>query len=118
MVLIDELARTTNPAEGRALVCGVVELLAGAGVPVLITTHYSGIEGRCRRLRVRGFREEKIEGALTLANVTSFIDYSLVEEEREEVPREAIRIAEILRVDGELLEKARRVMEKENRIKK
>lgn len=77
LVLIDELARTTNPAEGRALVCGVVELLAGAGVPVLITTHYSGIEGRCRRLRVRGFREEKIEGALTLANVTSFIDYSL-----------------------------------------
>ena len=118
LVLIDELARTTNPAEGRALVCGVVELLAGAGVPVLITTHYSGIEGRCRRLRVRGFREEKIEGALTLANVTSFIDYSLVEEEREEVPREAIRIAEILGVDGELLEKARRVMEKENRIKK
>lgn len=118
LVLIDELARTTNPAEGRALVCGVVELLAGAGVLVLITTHYSGIEGRCRRLRVRGFREEKIEGALTLANVTSFIDYSLVEEEREEVPREAIRIAEILGVDGELLEKARRVMEKENRIKK
>ena len=55
---------------------------------------------------------------MTLANVTSFIDYSLVEEEREEVPREAIRIAEILGVDGELLEKARRVMEKENRIKK
>lgn len=118
LVLIDELARTTNPAEGRALVCGVVELLAGAGVPVLITTHYSGIEGKCRRLRVRGFREEKIEGALTLANVTSFIDYSLVEEEREEVPREAIRIAEILGVDRELLEKARQVMEKENRIKK
>lgn len=118
LVLIDELARTTNPAEGRALVCGVVELLAGTGVPVLITTHYSGIEGKCRKLRVRGFREEKIEGALTLANITSFIDYSLVEEEREEVPREAIRIAEILGIDRELLEKARQVMEKGNRIKK
>lgn len=118
LVLIDELARTTNPAEGRALVCGVVELLAGTGVPVLITTHYSGIEGKCRRLRVRGFREEKIAGVLTLANITSFIDYSLVEEEREEVPREAIRIAEILGIDKELLEKARQVMEKENRIKK
>lgn len=117
LVLIDELARTTNPSEGRALVCGVVELLGGAGVPVLITTHYSGIEGKCRRLRVKGFREEKIEGALTLANITSFIDYSLVEEEREEVPREAIRIAEILGIDSELLEKARQVMEKENRIK-
>nr|WP_227461793.1 hypothetical protein [Odoribacter sp. OF09-27XD] len=71
-----------------------------------------------QKIACQRFSGRKIEGALTLANVTSFIDYSLVEEEREEVPREAIRIAEILGVDGELLEKARRVMEKENRIKK
>ncbi len=90
LVLIDELARTTNPAEGRMIVNRVVEILCGRGVPSFVTTHYDGIEGNVRRLRVRGLKES-YEGDWREA-----IDYSLVETDKDEVPHEAMRVAKAL----------------------
>lgn len=90
LVLIDELARTTNPAEGRMIVNRVVEILCRTGVPSFITTHYDGIEGDVRRLRVRGLKES-YEGDWREA-----IDYSLVETSKDEVPHEAMRVAKAL----------------------
>lgn len=111
LVLIDELARTTNPSEGRALVNGVLEILSDKNVWAVVTTHYNGICAPCRRWRVRGFREEEIEGILTLENIGRYMDYRLTEEAGEEVPREALRIAEILGVEKELTERARNFLE-------
>lgn len=105
LVLIDELARTTNPVEGRAIVNGVVDFLTEHRVRALVTTHYSGIVARCRKLRVKGFIEEKVKGKVTLKNLSEFIDYSLEEEQGDEVPHEAMRIAALLGVDGGLLER-------------
>lgn len=105
LVLIDELARTTNPTEGRAIVNGVVGFLTEHGVTALVTTHYSGITAPCRRLRVKGFVEGKGQGQLTRENISEFIDYSLEEYKGGEVPREALRIAALLGVDEELLQK-------------
>lgn len=51
LVLIDELARTTNPTEGRAIVNGVIEFLAAYQIRALVTTHYGGIIAPCRKLR-------------------------------------------------------------------
>lgn len=107
LVLIDELARTTNPLEGRAIVNGVIEFLADYQIWALVTTHYGGIIAPCRKLRVKGFREEKIKGKLTLQNITDYIDYSLTEDRSEEVSQEAIRIAEIIGVNQELTDKAK-----------
>lgn len=90
LVLIDELARTTNPAEGRMIVNRVVEILCGRGVPSFVTTHYDGIEGNVRRLRVRGLKES-YEGDWREA-----IDYSLVVTDKDEVPHEAMRVAKAL----------------------
>ena len=90
LVLIDELARTTNPAEGRVIVNRVVEILCRASVPSFVTTHYDGIEGKVRRLRVRGLKES-YDGDWREA-----IDYSLVVTEKDEVPREAMRVAKAL----------------------
>lgn len=66
LVLIDELARTTNPVEGRAIVNGVVDFLTTHRVMAMVTTHYSGITAECRKLRVRGFVENRVEGNMTL----------------------------------------------------
>ena len=94
LVLIDELARTTNPVEGRIIVGKVVERLKRNNVPSFVTTHYDGIHGDYRRLRVRGLKEN---GKITdLSELESVIDYSLVETTEEEVPREALRVAEML----------------------
>ncbi|MEG0500512.1 MAG: DNA mismatch repair protein MutS, partial [Rikenellaceae bacterium] len=77
LVLLDELARTTSPREGAAIVDGVTTLLKEKGVMSLITTHYSSLQAEARCLRVKGFIEERIEGELTKENISQFIDYSL-----------------------------------------
>lgn len=106
LVLIDELARTTNPEEGRAIVNSVVGFLTDHKVMALVTTHYSGIIAGCRKLRVRGFVENKKNGEVNLKNINEFIDYSLREDAGEEIPHEALRIAALLGVDQELLREA------------
>lgn len=103
LVLIDELARTTNPTEGRAIVCGVVQLLEAYGVRTIVTTHYGGIDVPCRRLKVRGFRQEMVHGSLGVDSINRYIDYSLEEDTLGEVPHEALQIAELLGVDDDLL---------------
>lgn len=107
LVLVDEPARTTNPTEGRAIVSALVALMDEAGVLAVVTTHYAGVTGHCRRLRVRGFREELAKEPVTLRNLASFVDYSVVEDEGGEVPMEALRMAEIMGVDEELVRRAR-----------
>ncbi len=113
LALIDEPARTTNPEEGKALVNAVIELLSGPGSYTLLTTHYSGLTAPCRRLRVRGFREEKADGRrLTAATVNDFIDYTLEPSNETEVPREALRIAMILGVDDMVTDTAARYLDR------
>lgn len=106
LVCIDEPARTTNPIEGQAIVNGLVDFLTRHAVLALVTTHYNGIVTAGKRLRVKGFVEEKIQGEVTPGNIDRWIDYSLEEDQSDEVPREALRIAALLGVDKELLAEA------------
>jgi len=111
LVLIDEPARTTNPVEGKALVQAIVQMLQNASSVSLITTHYGQLGTDCRRLRVRGFVEDMSDLPLNPQNINRFIDYSLTEDQTDEVPQEALRIATILGCDSELLERARAALE-------
>ncbi len=106
LALIDELARTTNPQEGRAIVNATIDILEARDVRALVTTHYNNLSGTCRRLRVKGLMTDKITEAVTIENINDFMDYSLVENNEDVVPMEALRIASILGIDEELLEKA------------
>ena len=103
LVLIDEPARTTNPIEGRALVQAIIKLLNGMNSTSLITTHYSGLSGASRRLRVKGFVEGMSDVPLTPQSINRFIDYSLTEDSSDDVPHEALRIASILGCDSEMI---------------
>ncbi len=110
LILIDELARTTNPTEGGAIVRATLDLLTEQQARALVTTHYSGIAARCRKLRVRGFMPDRVEGPLTIRNINDSIDYSLVEEDEQSVPQEALRIARILGVDEGLVARAEQLI--------
>ena len=122
LILIDELARTTNPAEGKAIVNAVLDFLTENEVRSLITSHYSGIQASCRKLRVKGFMKEKVKGTLTIHNINEYIDYSLIEDNDTSVPQEAMRIARILGVRREFVGSGRnlsapRIRERKNNIK-
>jgi DNA mismatch repair ATPase MutS len=106
LVLIDEPARTTNPQEGVAIVNALVHLLSVNNVRALITTHYSGIKASCRRLRVKGLSGKTIGGNINVETINSLMDYSPEETGEEAVPCEAIRIASLLGVDADLIDKA------------
>ena len=107
LVLIDEPARTTNPVEGKALVQALVSIMNSRNSFTLVTTHYSQLGIACRRLRVKGFVEDLVDKPLTAQNINRYIDYSLVPDDSDEVPHEALRIAEMLSCHPELLTAAR-----------
>lgn len=97
--LTDEPARTTNPAEGKALTEALIDILVGTKSVSIITTHYT-IENRiCDRIRVKGFIDGKM-------------DYSLVEDSMKETPAEALNIAESLGINSLWLDLARKELEK------
>lgn len=107
LALVDELARTTNPEEGKVLVGNFIRLTTQLGITALVTTHYSGIEASCRRLRVKGLQLKEGQQVITTGNISDFMDYALVETDADEVPMEAFTIARLFGVDDELLAKPR-----------
>lgn len=111
LVLIDEPARTTNPVEGKALVQSIIKILNNLHSITLITTHYSQLGVPCRRLRVKGFVEDMSDLPLTPQSINRFIDYSLTEDESDNVPHEALRIASILECDSEMIALAREAVD-------
>ncbi len=112
LALVDELARTTNPNEGRALVNAFIKILSKHATRSLITTHYNGIFANCNRLRVKGLIVPA--GAkVTPENINRYMDYSLISTTEEEVPTEGLTIAEIFGVDDEFLSEARKSLKRD-----
>ncbi len=103
LALVDELARTTNPEEGKQLVNGFLTMAKKLGITAIVTTHYSGIAAVCRRLRVKGLHLNPNDPP-TAGNINDKMDYSLTETDGDEVPREAFAIATLLGIDEEFLE--------------
>jgi DNA mismatch repair protein MutS2 len=106
LVLVDELARTTNPTEGRAIVNAVAEIFKENQTLSVITTHYSGLNKDCRKLRVKGLDKEFKQGEINKNNINDYMDYSLIEDDASKVPHEALRIAGILGINQLIIEKA------------
>ncbi|MDR3328313.1 MAG: DNA mismatch repair protein MutS [Prevotellaceae bacterium] len=106
LVLIDELARTTNPKEGAAIVSAMLEILSEKQIKSFITTHYDIHNATCCRLRVKGF-VDNIEN-INPKNIEQFIDYQLIEDNSNKTPQQAFRIAELLNINKILIEKAKK----------
>ncbi|MDM8161001.1 hypothetical protein QUH73_14345 [Labilibaculum sp. K2S] len=116
LVLIDELARTTNPVEGLAIVNAVAAIFYHGKIKSVITTHYSGLKSKFRKLRVKGLDKDLGANVITHKNINSYMDYSLVEDLEGEVPHEALRIASLLGIDKEIIERAQNQLACKNKL--
>jgi dsDNA-specific endonuclease/ATPase MutS2 len=97
LALIDEPARTTNPLEGTALVEALLKVLRDMNGNLLVTTHYNIVADNVKRLQVKGLIGDKM-------------DYSLIEVHGNDVPHEALRIAEQLGIDEDWIKEARKII--------
>jgi len=106
LILVDELARTTNPVEGTIIVNAFLELMHQYPNFCIVTSHYSGVRAKCRRLRVKGLQINDLNEKIDPKNIHQYMDYTLIEIWNEEVPQEALKIAQLLNIDEEFLQKA------------
>ncbi|MGQ1910902.1 MutS-related protein [Marinifilum sp. RC60d5] len=116
LILVDELARTTNPVEGLAIVNALADIFYQNKIRSVITTHYSGLNSYFRKLRVKGLDKDFGNKVITQKNINSYMDYSLIEDNTGEVPHEALRIASLLGIDKEIIEGAKNQLNKEASI--
>ncbi len=103
LALVDELARTTNPEEGSRLVNGFLRICNKLAFTSIVTTHYGGITVPCKKLRVKGLQIPSNVTKLSYTHISDYMDYSLIESEDNEVPKEAFTIARLLHVDDDFL---------------
>ncbi|MDR1847192.1 MAG: hypothetical protein LBR17_03645 [Bacteroidales bacterium] len=106
LVLIDELARTTNPYEGAALVRGFVNIMAAYKTFSVVTTHYSVDDVKARRLRVRGFVNHNLTPPVNIKDIVKNMDYSLIEDNSVAAPQEALNLAKLLAIDTDWIKNA------------
>lgn len=99
LVLVDELARTTNPIEGKKLVEGFIKVCSEQSSLAVVTTHYSNIQAPCRSMRVKGFMHQNLTPPIDIDRISDHIDYSLIESDNRQVPTEALNLCRLLAVD-------------------
>jgi len=122
-ILIDEIASGTNPVEGLVLTKGLLDFLADKPYMCLLTTHYDVMsDGRkVKNMQVSGLRNadfSKIKKEIAYANrkeriaiIGRYMDYSLIEiTEGESIPKDALHIAEMLGIHGDILDAAKRYL--------
>lgn len=126
LLLIDELARGTNPTEGYGISKGIITYLKKSTFVSLITTHFDGlsnIEG-IRHLQVIGLKNINLEDLkLELSKVDGkkqvlekYMDYRLEEiKDGAEVPRDAILVAQLMGLNEEILDIAKQAVEEMKR---
>ena len=125
LILIDELARGTNPEEGYAISKGIVNYFKNKSNMTIITTHYDNVANTdgVVHLQVIGLaninyeilKDELKEKEYGIEVVSKYMDYRLKRvESREQVPRDAINIARLMGLDETIIKDAERELEEQN----
>ena len=120
LILIDELARGTNPEEGYAISKAIVKYLKDKPAISLITTHYDKVTDMdgVQHLQVIGLSElnlddltEEIKYGDGMAIINKYMNYRLrVVDKSTPIPKDAINIARIMGLKREILESAEEIM--------
>lgn len=121
LILIDELARGTNPKEGYALSKAIIDYLKTKETITVITTHFDGLadEREVKHLQVRGLSSEDFKKISRMIEEEEqgidmlhyYMDYRLIEiKDVKEVPKDAINISRLMGLDEEILENAERIL--------
>lgn len=121
MLLIDELARGTNPEEGRAISGAVAEYLGKKPMITVMTTHYDEVASKANaHYQVTGLskvnimklgEQENIESKLSFIN--KYMDYRLRKADgKTEIPKDAVNIASIMGLQEEITKLASEALAK------
>ena len=119
LILIDELARGTNPKEGFAISKALIEHLQGGMSKTLITTHYDGLtQGPdLSHYQVNGLKDVDFEDIRTelkekgIGLLHEYMDYRLTEVSGDkEIPKEALRISEMMGLAQTIIERAKEIL--------
>lgn len=107
LVLLDEIATGTDPAEGAALACALLDALCKAGAAVAVTTHYE-------RLKAMAVEDDRIENASVGFDVTRMAPTFVL---RDGVPgsSSALRVARRFGMPDDILERALALVPEESR---
>ena len=118
LVLLDELARGTNPKEGYAISHGLIDYLIKKPCISLITTHLEGLEREeLRHFQVKGLRDVDFSTITDYGDISKYMDYNLIEVKGEMgIPEDAIKIASIMGIPEEIITHAEQIMK--NKYKK
>ena len=120
LILIDEIARGTNPEEGYAISRAIVNYLKDRNSISLLTTHYDNVANmdEVAHLQVVGLSKvdiEELRREFTFENkmetINKFMDYNLMRvKNTTEVPKDAINIAKIMGLDEGILKSAEKYL--------
>lgn len=121
LILIDELARGTNPDEGYAISKAIVNFLKNKKSITLITTHYDNVANSDDVIHYQviglseidyGALKEKITPSSNSMNLVSqYMDYRLKKVTKDtKVPKDAINIARLMGLDESIIEDAERIL--------
>ena len=125
LILIDEIASGTNPAEGLALTKSLVDYLKTRPYISLMTTHFETVtaDSDVKNMQVTGLANadfDKLDRELRYASrkeriniIQRYMDYRLTHVESSgEIPKDALNIAKMLGIDKDIIEKAKEYMRK------
>ncbi|MDP3385901.1 MAG: hypothetical protein Q8S24_01600 [Eubacteriales bacterium] len=122
LILIDELAGGTNPVEGYAITKSIIDYLSDKNSISVVTTHFDKAAGKeVRKLQVAGLKKidlKKLEQELLdnpgkgMDIIADNMDYDLIPaEDYDEVPKDAINIAELMGMQKEIVDQAKKYIE-------
>ena len=123
LLLIDEIASGTNPAEGLALTKSITDYLKQQPFIALITTHFETVteDKDVVNMQVTGLANadfDRLDKELRYANrreriniIQKYMDYRLTRvDNNKEIPKDALNIAKMLGIDANIIEKAKQYL--------
>lgn len=120
LLLIDELASSTNPAEGSALAQAVVEHLHRQSSLSLLTTHYDRLADLSGVAHWQVIGLSQVQGKelkeylqSDFQELSELMNYRLCRvESPRAIPREALRVARYLRLPDSVLQRATELLQR------
>ncbi|TJX68378.1 DNA mismatch repair protein MutS [Soehngenia saccharolytica] len=122
LILIDELARGTNPEEGYAISKAIVEYLKDKQAITVLTTHYDNVADLddVVHLQVVGLSnldlkklKEEMNAEEGFEIINKYMDYRLRTVDKDTpIPRDALNIARIMGLDDEIISLAEKNLKK------
>lgn len=110
LLLVDELARGTNPVEGYALSKGIIDFFKKKEMMTIISTHFDGLaDDDLKHYQVKGLKE--INEAIDVETIDEHMDYRLIPvQSNKTVPKDALNIAKLLGLKDEILRSAEKYL--------